>query len=222
MGVSAFHYGAHAPQKMDGNKPRFLFDGIDVPSFTRLQIILIPGGTDTARNVTWRWTPCLICARSIRPILWKERRQPDSERVASLFDEARQHGLAAGMALSTHGSNNEHSVFSLAIDNTRQREQRDLARQIGSAYLLLVHMHEAVRRLAFPKEPASAEVSLTARERESLLWVIDGKTSWEIAQVHNISENTVILHINNANESLMRTAGRRAAAKARALGLIKP
>ena len=223
MGVSAFHYGAHAPQKMDGNKPRFLFDGIDLPSLHMLTNYPDSWG-DRYRAQRYLEVDPLVrhCARSIRPILWKERRQPDTKRVASLFDEARQHGLAAGMALSTHGSNNEHSVFSLAIDNTRQREQRDLARQIGSAYLLLVHMHEAVRRLAFPKEPASAEVSLTARERESLLWVIDGKTSWEIAQVLNISENTVIFHINNAKRKLDANSRTQAAAKALALGLIKP
>lgn len=35
-GFSAFHYGAHAPVRNDGKKPRFLFDGIDQPSLHML------------------------------------------------------------------------------------------------------------------------------------------------------------------------------------------
>jgi DNA-binding CsgD family transcriptional regulator len=223
MGVWAFHYGAHAPQKVDGNKPRFLFDGIDQPSIHMLTNYP-DSWADRYRSQRYLEVDPLVrhCSRSTLPIMWHDRRQPDTKRVASLFDEARQHGLAAGMALSTHGRNNEHSVFSLAIDSARKRDQHNLARQIGLVYLLLVHMHEAVRRLAFPKEPAPVEILLTARERESLLWVIGGKTSWEIAKILGVSENTVIFHINNAKRKLDANSRTQAAAKALALGLIEP
>ncbi len=223
MGFSAFHYGAHAPLKTDGRKARFLFDGIDEPSLHMLTNYS-DAWAERYRSQRYLEVDPLVqhCSRSTLPILWHERRQPDTTRVATLFDEARQHGLATGVAFSIHGKNREHSVFSLAIPNTRQQDRRDLVYQVGAAYLLLVHMHEAVRRLAFPKEAALGGVRLTRRERETLLWVSSGKTSWEIAQILGISENTVIFHINNAKRKLDANSRAQAAAKALAAGLIDP
>jgi DNA-binding CsgD family transcriptional regulator len=223
MGFSAFHYGAHAPVRTDGKKSRFLFDGIDQPSLHMLTNYP-DSWAERYRSERYLEVDPLVqhCMRSTLPILWHERRQPDSKKVALMFDEARQHGLATGVAFSIHGRSREHSIFSLAIANTRQQDKRDLECQIGSAYLLLVHLHEAVRRLAFPRDPASCDVRLTVRERESLLWVSGGKTSWEIARILGISENTVIFHINNAKRKLDANSRTQAAAKALAAGLIEP
>lgn len=223
MGFSAFHYGAHAPVRSDGKKPRFLFDGIDQPS---LHMLTNHPDSWAARYRSEHYLEIdpLVqhCMRSTRPIVWHERERPDTKKVALMFDEARQHGLASGVAFSLHGRHREHSVFSLAIADTRPQDIRDLARQIGPAYLLLVHLHEAVRRLAFPRDAVSHRVQLTARERETLLWVTDGKTSWEIARILGVSENTVIYHVNNAKRKLDANSRTQAAAKALAWGLIDP
>ncbi|WP_097458685.1 LuxR family transcriptional regulator [Mangrovitalea sediminis] len=223
MGFPAFHYGAHAPVRPDGRPTRFLFDGIDEPSLHMLTNYPDAWADRYREQHYLKIDPLLQhCSRSTLPILWHERRQPDTKKAARMFDEARQHGLATGVAFSIHGINREHSVFSLAIANTRPQDKRDLVRQIGSAYLLLVHLHEAVRRLAFPEDAALGHVELTARERESLLWVSSGKTSWEIAQILGISENTVTFHINNAKRKLDANSRAQAAAKALAAGLIDP
>ncbi|RVD44685.1 MAG: LuxR family transcriptional regulator [Mesorhizobium sp.] len=39
---------------------------------------------------------------------------------------------------------------------------------------------------------------LSVREKECISWVARGKSSWEIGQIMNISENTVNFHIKNA------------------------
>ncbi|MDQ7019577.1 MAG: LuxR C-terminal-related transcriptional regulator [Robiginitomaculum sp.] len=44
---------------------------------------------------------------------------------------------------------------------------------------------------------------LSDRERETLSWVAQGKTDWEIAQLLEISERTVHYHIENAKKKMM-------------------
>ena len=43
---------------------------------------------------------------------------------------------------------------------------------------------------------------LTAREQECLQWAAQGKTSWEIGRILNITERTVNFHIANSCEKL--------------------
>lgn len=40
-------------------------------------------------------------------------------------------------------------------------------------------------------------MTITKREKEMLDWLQEGKTSWEIAKILGISENTVNFHIKN-------------------------
>lgn len=43
---------------------------------------------------------------------------------------------------------------------------------------------------------------LTNREQQCATWIVEGKTSWEIAQILGISENTVNFHIKNIMRKL--------------------
>ncbi|MBU9811663.1 helix-turn-helix transcriptional regulator, partial [Rahnella sp. SL6] len=43
---------------------------------------------------------------------------------------------------------------------------------------------------------------LTARERECLVWLAEGKISWEISRILSISERTAVFHINNCMTKL--------------------
>jgi DNA-binding CsgD family transcriptional regulator len=43
---------------------------------------------------------------------------------------------------------------------------------------------------------------LTNREQECATWIVNGKTSWEIAQILGISENTVNFHVKNIMRKL--------------------
>jgi LuxR family quorum-sensing system transcriptional regulator SolR len=45
-------------------------------------------------------------------------------------------------------------------------------------------------------------VSLTAKERDVLKWVIEGKTSWEIGKILETSERTVKFHLKNVYAKL--------------------
>jgi LuxR family quorum-sensing system transcriptional regulator SolR len=53
-----------------------------------------------------------------------------------------------------------------------------------------------------------------------LCWTGEGKTSYEIGQILNISERTVNFHVNNALSKLTSTNKVQAVVKAIAMGLI--
>jgi DNA-binding CsgD family transcriptional regulator len=56
-----------------------------------------------------------------------------------------------------------------------------------------------------PTAPTSGDASpeiLTAREREALQWVAEGKSDWEIAMILGLSQTTVRFHVDNARRKL--------------------
>ncbi len=64
------------------------------------------------------------------------------------------------------------------------------------------------------------EVVLSAREKECLCWVEEGKSSWEIGVILRISENTVNFHLKNAMRKLEVTSRIQCVIRARRVGLI--
>ena len=75
-----------------------------------------------------------------------------------------------------------------------------------------VIMDSATPRLAATLAPRSGVATrqrLSKREREVLLWCVQGKTSWEIGRILGITERTVNFHIYQAADRL-GTRGRHA------------
>jgi DNA-binding CsgD family transcriptional regulator len=222
-GFSSFHYGAHAPLKADGDKARFLFDGTEQKSTH-----VLSGHSDAwfSRYQTENYIDVdpLVkhCSKSILPMIWHHLPATDEPRVRQLFCDARQHGLAGGVTLSVLGKHQELGLLSLATDKDREKDRVNIVKHLGLGYMLMIHTHEAMRRLQFSHTAGVTERKLTQRECETLLWVSNGKTSWEIAHILRISERTVNFHIMNACSKLDAGTRRHAAAKALALGLICP
>ncbi len=59
--------------------------------------------------------------------------------------------------------------------------------------LIISHLTIARKRL----DVTVLVASLSKREKVVADWLINGKTSWEISQILDISESTVKYHINN-------------------------
>jgi DNA-binding CsgD family transcriptional regulator len=70
------------------------------------------------------------------------------------------------------------------------------------------------------REVPSSEISLTNREKEVLVWTKEGKTNREISRVINVSERTVVFHMQNAMRKLGARNRVQAMATALSLGLI--
>ncbi|UWU67915.1 response regulator transcription factor [Bradyrhizobium sp. NC92] len=64
------------------------------------------------------------------------------------------------------------------------------------------------------------EVVLSEREKQCLRWIEQGKSSWAIGVILNVSENTVNFHVKNAMRKLETMSRTQCVVKARRLGLI--
>ncbi|OSI75610.1 helix-turn-helix transcriptional regulator [Bradyrhizobium canariense] len=64
------------------------------------------------------------------------------------------------------------------------------------------------------------DVVLSAREIQCLRWVEEGKSSWAIGVILEVSENTVNFHLKNAMRKLETTSRTQCVVKARRLRLI--
>jgi LuxR family quorum-sensing system transcriptional regulator CciR len=62
--------------------------------------------------------------------------------------------------------------------------------------------------------------ALSSREKTCLSWTAHGKSSWEIAKILKISENTVNFHIKKALSKLGTNSRTSAVVKAIQLGII--
>lgn len=71
-----------------------------------------------------------------------------------------------------------------------------------------------------PANHAIAITKLTERERECLIWIAQGKTSWEASVILGISESTTTFHLRNAVLKLKASNRTHAVAKALQSGII--
>ena len=99
------------------------------------------------------------------------------------------------------------------------------ARTTGLLQLLTPHMHLALTRALndvplLPAGDAKEPIVLTARERDVLHWMLEGKTNWEIGQISGRSEHTIKHQVERILVKLDATNRAQAVAKSLALHLI--
>jgi len=164
------------------------------------------------------------CWSESRPVSWdllvfSEGKRGRQER--KLMREAGEYGLSFGISIPVHGAGAEGGMLSLAsteggVDSHRHDE--------AGLHIIAHAMHEATKRI-MSKSTASCASDfdrLSPREIECLSWTAKGKTSWAIARILDVSENTVIFHLRNAIRKLEVTNRSQAVAKAIALSKITP
>ncbi len=165
------------------------------------------------------------CTRSSLPINWSQVAPLEKkDKQARMFmDEARDHGLRSGISFPVHTACGESAMFSLGSSDDHKKAGPRIEAMSPNALLFTAHLHEAVRRLFSQVDhlPIS-QISLTEREKQCLLWAAEGKTTWETARILNISERTVIFHVQNAAEKLNVVNRQQAIARAISTGLIAP
>ncbi len=106
-----------------------------------------------------------------------------------------------------------HSMVAIGDLNRKEEERCRLILEY-----VMPHLHWAVvSAVKSEAHPATPSVSLTKRELEVLKWLQDGKTSWEISVILQVSERTINFHAQNIKKKL--DVSSRSAAVARALRL---
>jgi DNA-binding CsgD family transcriptional regulator len=141
---------------------------------------------------------------------------PLSDVQKTIFSEAREAGLRNGISVPIHHPGG--SVDMVCFSTTSKEPiapARVLKMQAIGSLLLLRH-----QELENPAR--SSTKTLTERERECLTWAASGKSSPEIAEILNVSNNTVKFHIKNTFEKLGCNNRVSAVVLALRLGLIQP
>ncbi|MGD8173533.1 LuxR family transcriptional regulator [Vibrio sp. TRT 21S02] len=139
-----------------------------------------------------------------------------------LMAQAKSHGLVTGVSIPIHSVSGYFSVFSLATKRDGEEGKRILEAALPYAHIFATHLFE--RYLMVLTEPLveKTNISLTRREEECLFWACEGKTSWEISQILEIKERTVVFHLNNASEKLGAINRQHAVVLAMKKGLVQP
>lgn len=157
------------------------------------------------------------------PLFWDEIAR-STPAVDTFFREASEHGLGHGVSAALAGRHGDLALFSLArtaaqpIDFDPAYRHRLRARLNWHATVL----HEAVRRVVLTHEGAPRVSSpLTEREKDCLMWAADGKTTADIARALEITERTVLFHIESAGRKLGVSGRHSIIARAVALGEIE-
>jgi DNA-binding CsgD family transcriptional regulator len=160
------------------------------------------------------------CKKHVVPLEWHAPGLVSSAESARVMNEATEFGLRFGISVPVHTPHGELGVLSLALNQRLVAAQEITRRALPYAQLMASYVHEAVYRV-FSLAADRAEQTLTAREQECLRWAADGKTSWEIARLLNLSERTVNFHLNNATIKLDACNRQHAVVRAVLGGLIQ-
>ncbi len=119
-------------------------------------------------------------------------------------------GVGEGYVLGTRSALNAGgSLFHLKSASMKYDRR-------AAAVLELVtpHLHIALSRVLEADRPRADAVALSAREREIMKWLSEGKSSWETSVILGVSERTVNFHVYN----VLRKVG--AANRPQALAMV--
>jgi LuxR family quorum-sensing system transcriptional regulator CciR len=112
-----------------------------------------------------------------------------------VLERARREGIGDGFTVPAHVPGEVSGSCSFAVEPLRGMPERTLPliEAIGAFAFGAARRLNGIRDVAPGRPPV-----LTDRQRDCVLWAARGKTAWEIAQILNLSEETVIEHLKLA------------------------
>ncbi len=155
-------------------------------------------------------------SRDLSPIVWSDRSFP-SQPV--FWEEAREHDIKYGWALSTHGRSGTVGMLSLARSQHRVTESELAITETKLVWLSHV-VHSRISSAEMEKWQHEQGQTLTTREREVLRWTAAGKTADEVGTILGISERTVTFHVTSTLAKLNVVNKTQAVAKAMLLNYL--
>jgi len=165
----------------------------------------------------WFKDPTIPLLGIIRdPFTWGEAMDRAGEDAAArrVLGEAGEFGMAQGVTVPLSTLEGDLAGFSFSGPRVElapaERSMLHVVATYAFAQLLLIR--DASLGLD--------SVTLAPRERETLQWVAEGKTAWEIGQVMGISEKGVEYHLQAVRAKLGAVNSTQAVAKALRYGLI--
>ena len=161
-----------------------------------------------------------IGRRSIAPVDWSRlERTPHFQTV---FANAPDFGMSdRGLTIPVRGPYGDVGLLSVTRD-CPDAEWRTLKKKvIGNLQIAAVHMHDNVMSSGLSLAGLHLQ-ALSAREREILQWVAEGKSQQDIGDILSISHRTVEVHLRSARTKLAALTTPQAIGRAVGLGIVKP
>lgn len=153
-------------------------------------------GSDAFNYICFDCNPLLNAIRESRTRYRFSDFAPHGSRdYGRYWDALGEARIADALCATSYGP--DRTITSLHLGFGRRNIAPRRARIIQTAGLLLT---ERLMDFAVPLEDELPPLS--ARERDSLAFVADGKTTWEISVILGISEATVRFHLDNARRKL--------------------
>ena len=160
---------------------------------------------------------CFTCNPLLEPVALRMSRfrfsefaPRDDRRFTDYWDAMAEGGVGEGLAAMAYGAN--RSAAAIHIGFADARDARSIDRPASLAAMVV-----AERIVSFDLPDDDTPLPLTGREIETMRFVAEGKTDWEIGQIIGVSENTARFHVDNARRKL--DASNRAHAVAKFLSL---
>ncbi len=134
-------------------------------------------------------------------------------RYATYWDAFQGAAIAEGWCANAYGAGGAVASIHLAADVPNIDPGTAQALQTAAGIVA-----EHLLALDAPLPATADPVPLTARERDAMRYVAEGKTDWEIGVILAVSESTARFHVDNARRKL--GAVNRAHAVARFIALV--
>ncbi len=158
---------------------------------------------------------------NVMPFAWDELDYSAPE-ATDLLEDAARHGLRYGFTVPVHGPQGEFSMLNLSREEPLPIDRDELSRLFRRAQWFAVHLHQRMRGLICEEgQRAVPAPKLSARERACLGLAAQGHSSIVIGHKLNITERTVVFHLNHAVQKLGARSRQHAIALAMALGLLQ-
>jgi DNA-binding CsgD family transcriptional regulator len=141
------------------------------------------------------------CKRASPPIVWNQDTCV-SRGLGGKWEMQARFGFKTGVALALHLPGDRHFFIGADRERPLPTNAKALTRIVADLQLFAVHAHAAFRIFCGQPAVESDKPSLTPRELEALLWTMDGKLVWQVADALNISERTAVFHLRNATRKL--------------------
>jgi len=122
-------------------------------------------------------------------------------------------GIAEAVCATSYGRHRTIASLHLGFRDPDLSTEDTLAIQLAGLML-------TERLMTFAAPPAHDEARLTDRERDTLAWVAEGKSDWEISVILGVSETTVRFHVDNGRRKLGAVNRAQAVARLAAARLI--
>lgn len=123
-----------------------------------------------------------------------------SDKQKNFMKEAKEAGLAEGIAVPCVGDGGKKSFVSVVAPSVDDKELNEAMHVI---HVMAMYFHASYNEILKQESSKTQDIpQLTVRERECLVWIAKGKSSWDIGNIMNISQKTVDFHVENAKKKL--------------------